>query len=46
MSKFAQKVKEWYEHGNWKLSQVVTAYEKGKLTPEEYAWIIGEVEEE
>jgi len=42
MSKFAEKVKKWYEAGLWSLRMVGDALEKGKITQEEYDEIVGE----
>ncbi len=42
MSKFAQKVKKWYDAGIWTEQMVRNAYEKGRITTEELAVILGE----
>lgn len=42
MSKFAQKVKHYYDADLWTRSMVMDAYEKGRLTAEELAEILGE----
>lgn len=42
MSKFAIKVKRWYEGGIWTEEMVMNVYAKGKLTDEELQWILGE----
>ena len=42
MSKLAQKIKLWYEAGNWTLAQVQAALAKGAITQEEYAEITGD----
>lgn len=44
MSKFATKVKRYYDAGLWTRSMVMDAYEKGKITAEELAEIIGEAD--
>ena len=43
MSKFAEKVKAWYDGGAWTLDMVANAVRKGKLTAEEYFEITGQV---
>lgn len=42
MSKFAIKVKGWYEADIWTEAMVMNVYNKGKLTDEELQWILGE----
>lgn len=42
MSKFAQKVKRYYDADLWTRSMVMDAHEKGRLTAEEYEQITGE----
>ncbi len=42
MSKFAIKVKRWYDAGIWTEEMVMNVYNKGKLTDEELRWILGE----
>ncbi len=42
MSKFAIKVKRWYEAEIWTEEMVMNVYDKGKLTDEELQWILGE----
>lgn len=46
MSKKFAKVKRYYDEGLWSKRQVHDAVEKGWITPEEYALIIGEPYEE
>ena len=43
MSKFAEKVRRWYETGVWSRKRVHDAVTKGKITPAEYEEITGEV---
>lgn len=45
MSKFAKKVKGWYEAGIWDLDMVRNALEKGKITEEEFLEITGQDDE-
>ena len=45
MSNYAEKVKAWYESGDWPLAWVRNAVRKGKITPAEYEAITGEVYE-
>lgn len=42
MSKFAEKVKKYYDAGIWTKKMVRDAVEKGKITEEEYHIIVGE----
>ena len=42
MTKFAEKVKAWYEAGVWTLDMVRNAVEKGRISAEEFAEITGE----
>ncbi len=42
MSKFAIRVKGWYEANIWTETMVMNVYNKGKLTEEEMRWILGE----
>ena len=42
MSKFAEKVKKYYEQGIWTKRMVRDAVEKGKINADEYAEIVGE----
>lgn len=46
MSKFAEKVKKYYDAGIWTKRMVRDAVEKGKITEEEYQMITGEPYEE
>ncbi len=41
MREFAMRVREWYELGIWSERRVREALERGKLSEEEYAEIIG-----
>lgn len=41
MRKLVRRIKKWYEGGNWTCEQVDLALQKEKITPEEYAFIIG-----
>ncbi len=41
MSKFAMKVKKWYDAGIWTAGMVNDAYEKGRITQEELEAILG-----
>ena len=43
MSNYAKKVKKWYDSGVWSKAWVRNAVVKGKITPEEYTEITGEV---
>ncbi|HAM14323.1 MAG TPA: XkdX family protein [Eggerthellaceae bacterium] len=42
MSRFAQKVKAYYDAGLWSERMVRDAYEKGRITAEELTEILGE----
>ena len=42
MSSFAEKVRRWYERGIWTERMVRDAYDKGRITAEELAEILGE----
>jgi len=46
MSKFAQKVKRYYDAGLWSAQMVRDAYGKGRITAEEMAEILDEDGEE
>jgi hypothetical protein len=41
MSKFAEKVRRWYETGVWTEQMVRNAYDKGRITAQELAEILG-----
>lgn len=41
MSRFAEKVRAWYQAGIWTLEMVENAVRKGKLTEEEFKEITG-----
>lgn len=40
MSEFAYKVKRYYDRRMWNLTRVIKALELGKITQEEYNFII------
>lgn len=42
MSKFAEKVKKYYDSGIWTIKMVRDAVVKGKITVEEFREITGE----
>ena len=42
MSKFANKIKNYYERGMWDRERVLAALTKSKITQAEYDIIIGE----
>lgn len=42
MSRFAEKVKAWYDAGVWTLEMVRNAVVKNKITVQEFAEITGE----
>ena len=42
MSSFAEKVKRWYERAIWTERMVRDAYDKGRITSDEMAEILGE----
>lgn len=43
MTELAEKIKVWYERGNfWTKEKVRKAVEKGKITEDEYRYITGE----
>ena len=42
MSKYAQKVKAWYDGGQWPLEWVKNAVIKGRITQSEYETITGQ----
>ena len=42
MSKYYQKVKQYYDGGFWSKKRVRDAVIKGWITPEEYELIVGE----
>ena len=44
MSKLAESIKKWYDNGNWTRRQVEAVLERGKITQEEFDWIVGDVE--
>lgn len=46
MSRFYNKVKTYYDNGNWSKRQVHDAVTKGWITAEEYKLITGEDYEE
>ena len=37
-----EKIKKWYKHGLWTAEMVQTAADKGVITPEEAADILGQ----
>lgn len=41
-SKMFDKIKSWYEHGDWSLEWVRNAVVKGKITAEEFEEITGQ----
>ena len=41
MSSYAEKVKRWYDAGNWSEKWVRQAYAKRKLTAIETCWVLG-----
>ena len=41
MSSKIEQYKDWYERGIWTKEQVDNLYNKGKITEEEYNYIIG-----
>ena len=45
MSKFAEKVRQWYHAGIWTLEMVRNAVIKGKITEDEYHEIVGDPDE-
>lgn len=45
MSNYAKKVQRWYESGDWPIAWVRNAVAKGRITPEEFETITGEVYE-
>ena len=42
MSKMFERIKAWYEGGQWSKKRVRDAVVKGRITPEEYRLITGE----
>lgn len=42
MSSYAKKVQKWYQRGFWTEDMVRDAYDKGRITAEELAEILGE----
>ena len=40
-----QKIKEYYDNGLWNIEMVKNAVVKGKITPEQYKEITGDVHE-
>lgn len=46
MSSFAEKVKRYYDKGLWTEKMVRDAYDKGRITADELAEILGEPEPE
>ncbi len=42
MSKYARIAKKHYQDGDWTLDMILMLAAKGKLTPEEVDWILGE----
>ena len=46
MSSFAEKVRRWYERGIWTERMVRDAYDKGRITADELAEILGQTEGE
>ena len=42
MSSFAEKVKRYYDKGLWTEKMVRDAYDKGRITSDEMAEILGE----
>jgi len=42
MSKMFEKIRKWYNEGNWKRYMVLDAVTKGKITEEEAREILGE----
>lgn len=46
MEMWYEKIKRYYERGNWNKAMVRNAVAKGKITAEEYKAITGEVYEQ